>query len=210
MSITILINESQKQRLLLETSGNEMDNVIKKNYQLVKKILSTSSKQLNTDLKFLITWGASIGGMVGPINDFVQGKYPELNDVQLSLLLTGVIATYYFDNKTLMDKLYKKLTEEGIFTQFLTVIKKCDELRDSFLTFIDSLGITLHKVTNMMSYTFIIPLLPLVYNMSMSGSVTEKEISEIVIRLSSFGLVAVSGVIMKELISKIVRRFRSK
>ena len=210
MSITILINESQKQRLLLETSGNEMDNVIKKNYRLVKKILSTSSKQLNTDLKFLITWGASIGGMVGPINDFVQGKYPELNDVQLSLLLTGVIATYYFDNKTLMDKLYKKLTEEGIFTQFLTVIKKCDELRDSFLTFIDSLGITLHKVTNMMSYTFIIPLLPLVYNMSMSGSVTEKEISEIVIRLSSFGLVAVSGVIMKELISKIVRRFRSK
>lgn len=210
MSVTILINESQKQRLLLETSGGEMDNVIKKNYQLVKKILTTSSKQLNTDLKFLITWGASIGGMVGPINDFVQGKYPELNDVQLSLLLTGVIATYYFDNKTLMDKLYKKLTEEGIFTQFLTVIKKCDELRDSFLTFIDSLGITLHKVTNMMSYTFIIPLLPLVYNMSMSGSVSEKEISEIVIRLSSFGLVAVSGVIMKELISKIVRRFRSK
>lgn len=210
MSVTILINESQKQRLLLETSGGEMDNVIKKNYRLVKKILTTSSKQLNTDLKFLITWGASIGGMVGPINDFVQGKYPELNDVQLSLLLTGVIATYYFDNKTLMDKLYKKLTEEGIFTQFLTVIKKCDELRDSFLTFIDSLGITLHKVTNMMSYTFIIPLLPLVYNMSMSGSVTEKEISEIVIRLSSFGLVAVSGVIMKELISKIVRRFRSK
>ena len=210
MSVTILINESQKQRLLLETSGGEMDNVIKKNYQLVKKILTTSSKQLNTDLKFLITWGASIGGMVGPINDFVQGKYPELNDVQLSLLLTGVIATYYFDNKTLMDKLYKKLTEEGIFTQFLTVIKKCDELRDSFLTFIDSLGITLHKVTNTMSYTFIIPLLPLVYNMSMSGSVSEKEISEIVIRLSSFGLVAVSGVIMKELISKIVRRFRSK
>lgn len=210
MSVTILINESQKQRLLLETSGGEMDNVIKKNYQLVKKILTTSSKQLNTDLKFLITWGASIGGMVGPINDFVQGKYPELNDVQLSLLLTGVIATYYFDNKTLMDKLYKKLTKEGIFTQFLTVIKKCDELRDSFLTFIDSLGITLHKVTNMMSYTFIIPLLPLVYNMSMSGSITEKEISEIVIRLSSFGLVAVSGVIMKELISKIVRRFRSK
>lgn len=210
MSVTILISESQKQRLLLETSGGEIDSTIKKNYQLVKKILSTSSKQLNTDLKFLITWGASIGGMVGPINDFVQGKYPELNDVQLSLLLTGVIATYYFDNKTLMDKLYKKLTEEGIFTQFLTVIKKCDELRDSFLTFIDSLGITLHKVTNMMSYTFIIPLLPLVYNMSMSGSVTEKEISEIVIRLSSFGLVAVSGVIMKELISKIVRRFRSK
>ena len=209
MGVTILINESQKQRLLLESTGGEIENTVKKNYQLVKKILSTSSKQLKMDLKFLITWGASIGGMVGPINDFIQGKYPELNDVQLSLLLTGVIATYYFDNKSLMDKLYIKLNEEGIFKQFLTTIKKCDELRDSFLNFIDSLGITLHKVTNMMSYTFIIPLLPLIYNMAMSGSTSEKEISEIVLRITSFGLVAVSGVIMKELVSKIVRRFRS-
>ncbi len=208
--MTILISESQKHHLLLESSGGKINDVIKENYELVKKIIKTSSKQLNTDLTFLITWGASIGGMVGPINEFVQGKYPELNDIEISLLLTGVIATYYFDNKKLMEQLYTKLTEGNLFEKFLNVIKKCDELRDSFLNFVDSLGLTLHKVTNMMSYTFIIPVLPLLYNIAMNGDVTDKEISEIILRVSSFGLVAVSGVIAKELVSKIVRRFRSK
>jgi hypothetical protein len=210
MNMTILISESQKHHLLLESSGGKINDVIKENYELVKKIIKTSSKQLNTDLTFLITWGASIGGMVGPINEFVQGKYPELNDIEISLLLTGVIATYYFDNKKLMEQLYTKLTEGNLFEKFLNVIKKCDELRDSFLNFVDSLGLTLHKVTNMMSYTFIIPVLPLLYNIAMNGDVTDKEISEIILRVSSFGLVAVSGVIAKELVSKIVRRFRSK
>lgn len=208
--MTILISESQKHHLLLESSGGKINDVIKENYELVKKIIKTSSKQLNTDLTFLITWGASIGGMVGPINEFVQGKYPELNDIEISLLLTGVIATYYFDNKKLMEQLYTKLTEGNLFEKFLNVIKKCDELRDSFLNFVNSLGLTLHKVTNMMSYTFIIPVLPLLYNIAMNGDVTDKEISEIILRVSSFGLVAVSGVIAKELVSKIVRRFRSK
>jgi hypothetical protein len=210
MNMTILISESQKHHLLLESSGGKINDVIKENYELVKKIIKTSSKQLNTDLTFLITWGASIGGMVGPINEFVQGKYPELNDIEISLLLTGVIATYYFDNKKLMEQLYTKLTEGNLFEKFLNVIKKCDELRDSFLNFVNSLGLTLHKVTNMMSYTFIIPVLPLLYNIAMNGDVTDKEISEIILRVSSFGLVAVSGVIAKELVSKIVRRFRSK
>jgi hypothetical protein len=210
MNMTILISESQKHHLLLESSGGKINDVIKENYELVKKIIKTSSKQLNTDLTFLITWGASIGGMVGPINEFVQGKYPELNDIEISLLLTGVIATYYFDNKKLMSQLYAKLTEGNLFEKFLNVIKKCDELRDSFLNFVNSLGLTLHKVTNMMSYTFIIPVLPLLYNIAMNGDVTDKEISEIILRVSSFGLVAVSGVIAKELVSKIVRRFRSK
>lgn len=208
MNITILINESQKNKLLLESSGGNIDDIIKKNYSLVKKVLETSSKQLKMDLKFLITWGASIGGMVGPINDFVQGKYPELNDVQLSLLLTGVISTYYLDNKELMQKLYIKLQEEGLFKKFITVIKKSDELRDSFLNFIDSLGITLHKITNMMSYTFIIPVLPIIYNMVTNGVMSDKEIVETLNRFIGFGLVAISGVLMKELISKVVKRFR--
>lgn len=210
MSITILINESQKQRLVLESIGGNMKNIVKENYELVKKVLKTTSTQLKVDLQFLITWGASIGGMVGPINDFVQGKYPELNDLQLSLILTGVITTYYFDNKDLMEKLYVKLKEEGIFETFLKVIKKSDELRDSFMEFIKSLGMTFHKVTNMMSYTFIIPLLPLIHDMVSNSSVNEKQINEILIRLGSFSLVAVSGVLIKELILKIYRRFSSK
>jgi len=162
------------------------------------------------DLTFLITWGATIGGVVGPISEFVLGKFPELNDIQLSLILTGVIATYYYDNKDFMNKLYQKLNEEGIFSIFMKVIKKSDELVNAFLDFMGSLGITLHKVTNMISYAFIIPIIPMIYEMTMSGIGDEKRISEIVIRTLSFGLITTTGIALKEIIIKIVKRFKRK
>lgn len=210
MNVTILINESQKNRILLESNMGQFKELIKKNYELVKKILEDSSKQINMDLTFLITWGATIGGVVGPISEFVQGKFPELNDIQLSLILTGVIATYYYDNKDVMNKLYQKLNEEGIFSIFMKVIKKSDELVDAFLDFMGSLGITLHKVTNMISYAFIIPIIPMIYEMAMSGISDEKRISEIVIRTLSFGLITTTGIALKEIIIKIVKRFKRK
>lgn len=210
MNITILINESQKQRLILESAGGSMGDIIKENYELVKKVLKMTSKQLNFDLKFLVTWGASLGGMVGPINEFIQGNFPELTDMQISLILTGVITTYYFENKKLMNELYIKFKEDGIFDTFIKVIKKSDELTNTFLDFVGSLGVTFHKITNMMSYAFIIPLLPLLYNMSSNtSSITDKEIYETVFRLGSFGLVALSGVLIKEIIIKVIRRFKT-
>lgn len=208
--MTILINESQKQRLILESVGDSMGDIIKNNYELVKKVLTTTSKQLKFDLKFLITWGASIGGMVGPINEFIEGNFPELTDIQISLILTGVITTYYFENKKLMDDLYVKMKEEGIFNIFIKVIKKSDELRDSFLEFIKSLGITFHKITNMMSYSFIIPILPLIYNVvSNSSSIDSNLLYEIISRVGYFSLIALSGVLIKEIIMKLIKRFKT-
>lgn len=210
MSVTIIITESQKRKLLLESSGEKFKNIVEKGYKLTKKVLSDASSQIGMDLKFLVTWGASIGGFIGPIEDFVKGKFPEINDIQLSLILTGVIATYYFDNKKLMDKLYHKFKEEGIFEVFIKVIEKTDELKNVFLKFIESLSLTLHKVTNMMSYTFVVPLIPILYNLAMNEITDEQVIGEILIRISGFGLMAISGVLLKELILKIIKRFRRK
>ena len=210
MNVTILIDESQKTKLLLESKGGQFSKIIEKNYDLVKKVLNESSKQINMDLKFLVTWGATLGGMIGPINDFVKGNYPTINDIQLSLILTGVIATYYFENSELTQKLYKKLKEEGIFGIFMKVVKKSDELIDAFLDFLEGLGITLHKVTNMISYSFLIPVIPMIYDICTNEIGNDKEISEIIYRFLSFGLVTVTGILLKELVLKIVKRFRRR
>ncbi len=208
--MTILIEQSQKNKLLLESKGSQFSKIIEKNYELAKKVLEETSKQINMDLKFLITWGATLGGMIGPINDFVHGNYPSLNDIQTSLILTGIIATYYFENQELVKKIYKKLKEERIFGIFMKVIKKSDELRDAFLDFIQSLGLTFHKVTNMISYSFLIPVIPMIYELCVSEIGSDKDISEIIFRFLSFGLVAGTGVSLKQLITKIVKRFRRR
>ena len=205
----ILISESHRKFLLKESIGENFKKILENNYDLVKKVISDSSKQMNIDLKFLITWGASVGGFIGPINDFVQDNHPEISDLQLSLILTGVIATYYFENKELLSKFYEKFKEEGILKIFLNVIKKTDDLRDTFFDFIQSLNITFQKVTNILSYTFIIPLIPIIYNMANEGVFDRDKISEISVRLLSFGVLSVSGNLIKELITKMVRRFKS-
>jgi hypothetical protein len=121
----------------------------------------------------------------------------------------GVIATYYIDNKIFVTKIHNKIKEEGLIKPFKTVLTKSEELKEVFLDFISSLGITLHKVTNIMSYTFIIPLIPMIYNLS-KGSPDSVEPSHIAQRLFGFGLLTISGIILKELINKLIKRFRSK
>ena len=210
MSVSILINESQKRKILLEASGGHIVDVIKKNYLRVKEIIEESSEQIGMNLQFLITWGASIGGFVGPVEDFVRGEYPQLNDIQISLILTGVIASYYIDNKETINKIFLKIKENGLSDTFKKVLRKSDTFLAVFLDFINSIGLTLHKITNMLSYTFIIPLLGLLYNVSKNMSISNQEIDELVIRISSFGLLTVSGIIIKQIITKIVKRFQSK
>jgi hypothetical protein len=209
MSVTILINEEQKKRILVEGGGGFILDVIKKNYLRVKEILSESSSQIGLNLQFLITWGASIGGMVGPVEEFIKGNFPQINDVELSLLLTGVISSYYLDNKDFINKIFLKIKEVGLSDIFKIILKKSDSLLGTFLDFISSLGITFHKVTNILSYTFIIPLIPMIYNMVKNQNFTPEDINQVLIRVSSFGLLTVSGIVVKELINKIVRRFSS-
>jgi hypothetical protein len=72
----------------------------------------------------------------------------------------------------------------------------------------DSLNLTLHKVSNMMSYTFIIPLIPMLYQMAQSGNYDNNDIKQVALRLASFGLLTVSSVMVRELISKLLRRFK--
>ena len=207
--MTILISEDQKRRLLSEASGDRLGDILKQNYEFVKKIIKESSEQIGINLEFLITWGATIGGFVGPLEMYLHGKHPELSDLDLSLLLTGVIASYYIDNKEYVKKIHSKIKEEGLIKPFRTVLSKSEELKKTFLEFVGSLGITLHKVTNIMSYTFIIPIIPMLYNIA-NGEPNAVEPSHIAQRLAGFGLLTVSGIVLKQLINKMIRRFQSK
>ena len=210
MAITIIITESQKRRLLNEGGGGgNFSDVVKRNYDLVKDIISKSSSQIGLNLEFLITWGASIGGFVGPLNDFISGQNPDFSDLDISLILTGIIASYYIDNKSLVNKITTIIKEKGLTESFKKYLRKSRELKKVFVEFIGSLGITLHKVTNILSYTFILPLLPMLYDMAKTGA-DSKDIKELVTRLTGFGVLTVSGIVLKELITKVVRRFKGK
>lgn len=205
----IIITEQQKRIIITESTGEELGNLIKQNTERVKEIINEAQNQIGMNLQFLLTWGAGIGGFMGPVEDFVRGKYPEIDESELVLILIGVIATYFVDNKKIVTKIYTKIYEDGLSGIFDRILKKTDTLRNTFIEFIDSLGLTFHKITNMLSYTFIIPILPMIYQMVEDGSTENVDLKQLAIRIISFTGLTLSGIIFKELLSKLVIRFKS-
>lgn len=209
MNISIIINDDQKKFLIKESVIDELGLVLKNNFESVKEILSESKKQMGVNLEFLLTWGASIGGFVGPLNQFIEGRFPELNRVQIISISIGIIATFFLDNKETVKKILKKIKEDSLEEEFLAVFNKAKELKAAFLDFIESLNLTFGKVTNMMTYAFIIPLLDKILNFTMEQSPTDEDIKQLVLRISSFGLLTIGGVALNKLIKNLIKRFRS-
>jgi hypothetical protein len=58
-----------------------------------------------------------------------------------------------------------------------------------------------------MSYTFIVPLLPMIYDMAQSGTVTMEDASKIAQRLVGFGFLTIGGNALKEFIENIIKKF---
>ena len=209
MEMTLIITESQRKMILTESIVSNFAESVKNNYEFVKKVIQEASESMGMNLQFAITWGASIGGFIGPINNFLMGKYPNLTDLELSLILTGVIATYYFDNAEMAKQVFEKIKEDGLTAPFKEALRKGKEFKDSFLDFASSLNITLHKVTNMMGYTFILPLIPMLFEIAKSGEYNNHDIKQISLRLASFGILTVSAIMIRELVTKIIKRFKS-
>jgi hypothetical protein len=206
----IIITESQKRMILLENIGEDLGSIIKQNAEKVKKLVSEVQNQIGMNLQFLLTWGAGIGGFMGPVEDFVRGRFPELTDLQVFLIILGVISTHLIENKELNNKILDKIKEDGILKQFKISSKKTNELKSVFSDFVQSLGVTFHRITNMLSYTFIIPIIPMIYQMVTDGLVTNSDLKSLVTRVIAFTGLTISGILFKDLITKMVRRFKDK
>jgi hypothetical protein len=209
MKMSVLITEHQRKALITESIVEDFGKVIKDNYRLAAEILKDSKEQMGVNLQFMMTWGASIGGFVGPLTDFIEGRYPELNSVQVTSILIGIIATFYLDNKKTISIILEKIKEQGLSEYFKEVFNKANELKNSFLSFVESLNLTFHKVTNMMTYTFIIPLVEKLISIAQTGQLDDGDLKQLAMRISSFGLLTVSSIGIVKLVKKMVNRFRN-
>ena len=208
MKTTLLITESQKRMILKESIVDNIRKSIEEGYEYTAKVLSEVKKDYGLNLEFLITWGASIGGFIAPVGDFVQGKYPQITDIELSLILTGIIAIHYLDNKKQIEKILLKIKEEGLSDVFKVGLDKSNELKDVLFNFLESLNITFFKVSKMMSYAFIVPILLMIFSMVKSNNLNVPDAKEVALRIIGSGIVSLSGIVVRDLISKLIKRFR--
>lgn len=207
MKMNILITESQERMILNESIGREFGDILKKNSD-IGKLISTQIKEITgSDKSALLTFGASIGGLMGPVGNFLEGKYPNMNDLEISLLLTGVIATFFYNSPKLIGKIKSKISEKNLDSEFDVALSKSQELKDTFFDFMESLNITLFKVSNILGFAFLIPLLPYIHQLS-DGKLSMADINKIVTILLSYGIITVTSSTLKEIIVKLIKRFK--
>ena len=191
----------------MENINSDLEKRFQNMKKFTKNVISEAKKQINLDLSFLLTWGSTLGGLMGPVSDYIEGKYPELSNTDISLLCTGAILTYFTNNKEGLTKVLDKIKEKSLIQEFDYMLEKTGELKNVFISFIDSFAIPVNKLSNMLAYAFLIPILPELYEMSQGFG--EHDVMELFKRILYFVGVSVSGVFLKNLLLSIVNRFKT-
>jgi hypothetical protein len=206
--MNIILTESQYIKLLKEERENEIEQTFSNSANVARKIVNDVKKQHKIDFTFALTWGSVIGGFVGPISRYLEGTYPNLTESDITLICFGIILTFFSDNKEKLQKVLQLIKKKGIITFFDRAITKAYDLKDAFFDFIKSLNVTFSKISNMMAYTFLVPLVPLLKNLielDLSGD----QIDLIVKGIAHYSGLALSSSVIKNLVEKIIERFRS-
>lgn len=172
-----------------------------------RQIQKKTKEQFGMNFKFLITWGAAIGGIMMPLESYIDTGGFQMNNTEKLLILIGVGAVIFTENEEKIKKLVSMIEEKGLINTFTQVLSKGEQLRDTFLSFIDSLNTTIQTLSNILGYAFLIPVLPMLLEFANSGY-TPQDLKELLLRFTYFTSISISGIALKELVKKIIERFK--
>ena len=204
----ILLTESQYIKLLIEEKNSGIKSTFADSTNLVKDIIQDVKSKHGIDFTFAATWGAVIGGFVGPISNYLHGTYTNLSDSDISLISFGILLTFFSSNKEKLNKVLSIIKKEKLITFFDRGMMKAYDLKDAFFSFLESLNVTFAKTSNMLAYAFLIPLVPLIKQIS-EMELSPDQIDLLIKGLSHYSATIVSSTILHKLIKKMLKRFRS-
>lgn len=208
MKVKIIISEAQKKRIMLESMGEQIKDELEEKKGLISRISREASEQIKFDLSIMLTFSAPIAGFIGPLEDYLKGKHHELTSIEISLILSGIIFQYIKDNNEAISRIKKKIKTMGLTEYYKDALRKSEQLKNSFLNFIESLGISIQKTSNIMGFTFLIPLVPMLYHGIQDGTITPENIYEIVERIGLFMGANYGGTTLREILSLLVKKLR--
>ena len=95
----ISISEPTSRIILTESVMEDMKDILGYAKSIGIETIKNTASQLNIDLKFMLTWGASIGGLIGPMNDYINGQSPSISESSVYLLCIGAISIVFQKRK---------------------------------------------------------------------------------------------------------------
>ncbi len=87
----------------------------------------------------MLTWGAAIGGFMGPIMQWLNGQVPELTEKDSSLIAAGIASVIFFQERNFTKSIIKKIKEDGLEEPFKLGAIKANQLKTVLAGFLKSL-----------------------------------------------------------------------
>jgi len=208
MCMDFLINESQLNFLVESENTEKFTRNMKQLNSFTVNLINKAKRIFGLNFKFLVTWGPVIGGFVGPLDKYIRDNYLEFSEDSIILITLGIACTYFYQNKKETKKLYEQIEKEGLVSFFEEMLLKSKQLKDSFVSFMESLNLTLGTTVEMIHYSFLIPIINDLQQVA-HGATSIANASKIIVeRLLTSGVVLVAGQILIDVISKILKRFK--
>lgn len=198
-----IISQNQLNVIVEQNLPNDITDNLRKLYDFTRELIDKSMSVWGLNAKFLITWGAALGGMILPLKNWLDSQNFEITQEQTFLLLLGIACNYYYDNSDFIRKVLEKIKEEGLLDVFKKLYSKSEELKKGLVEFLRSLKIFGDSMTSIMSYAFVLPILGDIYEMFGGENLVEtaKLISQ---RIAASGVVLIVGHSLTSFIEKIL------
>ena len=203
-----LITESQLRTLLTEEERSMFGNYMKRLNTFTKQIVNRTFKSYGINLRMLLTWGTSVGGLVLPLDRFLRNQNFDLTEDQRMLVLAGLAFSLFFESKRPAGKLFSAIKEEGLEEIFKVGLRKGSQLKDAFLNFMGSLGTGSASFIDTIAYSFMIPIITDIQSVLMETQDIDEAAILIAERLIASGVVLMSSQALTETIKKVLERLK--
>lgn len=207
MGMKIIITESQKIRIFESKILKKLDmdlQILKKN---AEEILSDIKKATKINFSFLLTWGVGVYGIMGTLNQFVEGEFPKLSNSEVAALVTAGTMIFFDKKNQRLNQLKEKVNEMGLSDELEIVSEKSSELKSTFTSFMEDVLNTSRELGNITAYSFLIPILPILYDLEKDG-ISSDGLYEIITRLISFGVVVSSNEVLYKILKKVHKKIK--
>lgn len=201
--MNLVITESQYKIVLTENTNSELKTILTSSIDYAKNLKKRVLKDFGLSFKFLLTWGSAIGGLGKPLEEFLRGEHPELSENDITKIMVAALAMIYYNNKEQVQDIYKDIKENGLLSILKEVVVKGKMLMRVFNEFMKNLATMGHQFADIMSYTYLIPLIGYLDYIYKDESLGRQELNDIITRLLASGAFVVGGNMLKDILLKI-------
>jgi len=197
----VILTENQYRFLLKESFNEKIGSSLSRMSEFSNRVVSDAFNQLKFDFRFLTTYGAGIGAILQSVFDYLQGNFTGLDNTQIAGLTVMAIGVVFFENKDLKENL-NKIKELGLSSQLNNAVSFTEKLKSKFSYLLKLLGMTVHRTSNIISYSFLIPILSIVIEIVTKHGVNSNQFQMLIESLLTSGLIAVEGVALRDILIK--------